>query len=160
MFFKKIQEFTIDSNPKDFFRPILAVKRCLSRARCAAQARVASVRYRGQASCRHRVLSFSVSPPLFLWSAAAFLRRQSGVFLHATASFFQSATSSFLSYFRPLDMQPLRMDFVTLGECACICSRGAFCHISSCTVMGLELGFYIRFLGSAFLSQFARFHGT
>ena len=73
---------------KIFFRAILAVLRCSSRARCAAQAMVASVQYRGQASCRHRVLSFSVSPPLFLWSAAAFLRRQSGVFLHATASFF------------------------------------------------------------------------
>ena len=41
---------------KIFFRAILAVKRCLSRARCAAQARVALVHtYRGQASCRHRI---------------------------------------------------------------------------------------------------------
>ena len=45
--------------------------------------------------------------------------------------------------------------------CACICSRGAFCHNSPyCTVMGLELGFFIHFLGSASLSQFARFHST
>ena len=101
---------------KILFRAILAVLRCSSRARCAAQAMVASVQYRGQASCRHRVLSFSVSSPMFLWSCC-FFRRQSGVLQRATATFFSRPLLlfHFFSYFRPLDMQPLRLDFVTLG---------------------------------------------
>ena len=77
--------------------------------------------------------------------------------------FFQSATPpvSFLLLFQASRHAAVAIGFRHSWGCACICSRGAFCHNSPyCTVMGLELGFFIHFLGSASLSQFARFHST
>ena len=108
--------------------------------------------------------AFSVSLFLLLCScgpAASFVVR-AACFNMRPLLFSVGHSSCFISFL--LLFQASRHAAVANGfrhswGCACICSRGAFCHNSPyCTVMGLELGFFIHFLGSASLSQFARFH--
>ena len=132
-----------------------AVKRCLSRAPrpgCAAQARVALVHtYRGQASCRHRIGSScgwlllssseqrttSCTTASFFSQSLFLLRLVSGLPTICRGVWFSSFLGSVPAF------APVELAFT--------------CFPSSRAVMGLELGLHAHFLGSAILSQFARF---
>ena len=109
-----------------------AVKRCLSRAPrpvCAAQARVALVHtYRGQASCRQRIVySFF----RFLWLAVPSTSSEQRTTSRTTAIFPSQSPLLLKRFFRPPDNLPWRLVFVIIGECAYICSCGACFHIFS-----------------------------
>ena len=116
-------------------------------------------RYRGQASCRHRISSSSFR---FLWLAvhSLLLRPQSSVQHHVRPLFFPVSPPFLLKLFSGLPTSCRGVRFSSL-----LGSVPAFAPVelaftffpSSRAMMGLELGLYAHILGLAFLSQFARF---
>ena len=161
MFFKEIQEFTIGSNPKDFSGRF---------SRCYGAQAVHVVRRKpwlprfGTGVRPPAGTAFSVSLFLLLCScgpAASFVVRAACFNMRPLLLSVGHSSCFISSLISGLPTCSRCVGFRHSWGCACICSRGAFCHNSPyCTVMGLELGFFIHFLGSASLSQFARFHST